>query len=125
MTNEELAAAIEKLQYQISVIADTIDYDTNPVELLILSMNWDRKELNKAHDIFEKWDKILNEGGAVNQHQFESDFDRELGVSYQGVKSVVRAFYRNDQWTDVIEAFVDGMGPHPSVEYLSIKRREK
>ena len=125
MTNEETAAALVKLQYQMSVIADTIDYDDHPVELLILSMNWDRSDLNRAHDIFEKWDKVLQAGGSVDQHEFEHDFDRELGISYQGVKSVVRAFYKNDQWTDVIEAFVDGMGPHPSVEYLSIKRREK
>lgn len=125
MDNQEVSDQIEKIKFHISLLSDTIDYQAHPVELLVLSKDWGREELEQAHDIFDKWDKILREGGKIKQHEFECDFQDKLGIGYQGVKSVVNAFYKNDQWTDVCEAFVDSMGPHPSVEYLAIARREK
>jgi hypothetical protein len=125
MSDQETRDEIDKLKYHISVLTETIDYNSHPVELLILSMDWGRKELNAAHDIFEKWDKILRNKGEIDQSNFESDFEDRLGLSYQRVKSVVLAFWKNDQWTDVCEALVDSMGEYPSVEYLVIKNRQK
>jgi hypothetical protein len=123
MTNEEMTAIVEKLQYQVSILGNTVDHDTYPVEALILGMNWNRDDLNKAHDIFERWDNILEKGGRFSSHEFEHEFSEELGISYQGLKSVVLAFYRNSQWTNVCEAYVDSMGAHPAIEYHSIRDR--
>lgn len=125
MTNEELTSAVEKLQYQVSILKETINFDDFPVEYLILSKGWSREDLNRAHDIFEKWDTRLRNGEKMSFSEFERDFSDELGVNYQGVKSVIRAFYRNGQWTEVCEAFVDDMGPHPSVEYHFIRDRKR
>lgn len=125
MTTDEMAEIIEKLVYHVSLLGETIDYEKYPVEALILSMNWARVDLNKAHDIFERWDQRLENGGAMSTSEFESDFDRELGISYQGLKSVILAFYRNHQWTNVCEVYVDAFGTSPSVEYHSIMRRER
>lgn len=125
MENSEISNQIEKIKFHIGLLADAIDYQAHPVELLVVSKDWSREDLDAAHDIFDKWDKIIRDGGKINHREFEFDFQDKLGVGYQGVKSVVNAFYKNDQWTDVCEAFVDSMGPHPSVEYLAIARREK
>lgn len=125
MTMAEMAEIIEKLVYHVSLLGQTIDYEKHPVEALILSMDWSRADIDKAHDIFERWDKRLEKGGAMSTSEFESDFNRELGISYQGLKSVILAFYRNHQWTNVCEAYVDAFGTSPSVEYHSIMRRER
>ena len=125
MNEMDIEKSLEKLRYQVSILAQTVDHEAHPVETLILGMDWTAGDLSKAHDIFQRWDERLQKGEKVEQAAFERDFDRELGISYQGVKSVVLAFYRNGQWTDVIESFVDGMGSSPSAEYLSIKRRNE
>jgi len=125
MTMAEMAEIIEKLAYHVSLIGETIDYEKHPIEALILSMNWGREDIDKAHDIFERWDQRLENGGAMSTSEFESDFNRELGISYQGLKSVILAFYRNHQWTNVCEAYVDAFGTSPSIEYHSIARRER
>lgn len=125
MTTEEMAEIIEKLVYHVSLLGETIDYEKYPVEALILSMKWDRADLNKAHDIFERWDHRLENGGEMKTGEFESDFNRELKISYQDLKSVILAFYKNHQWTNVCEAYVDAFGTSPSAEYHSIMRRER
>lgn len=125
MTNDEIIAAIKKLRYQVSIIAQTIDHDKHPVEALVLNMDWESEDLTKAHDILERWDQRLEKGEDLSAGEFEQDFDRELGISYQGLKSIILAFYRNGQWTNVCEAYVDSFGKSPAVEYHSIMRRER
>lgn len=123
MTNEEIAQTLEKLQFQISTIGQAMDYDRHPVETLIISMDWGRQELNGAHDIFEKWDEMLEGGEAMSRHAFEKDFSDALELNYQGLKSVVLAFYRNGQWTNVCEAYVDSFDGRASMEYREIVNR--
>ncbi|WP_422059821.1 DUF1878 family protein [Sphingopyxis sp.] len=125
MNSEDIEKIIDKLAYHVSLLGLTIDHEKYPVESLVLDMNWNRAELEKVHDIFEQWDQRLENGEVMNTAAFESDFDRELGISYQGLKSVVLAFYRNHQWTNVCEAYVDAFGKSPALEYHSIMRRER
>lgn len=125
MTIEELTEIVDKLTYHVSILGDTIDYDKHPVEALIISMNWSRADITKAHDIFERWEQRLEKGGSMSTGEFERDFQQELGISYQGLKSVILAFYRNHQWTNVCEAYVDAFRGAPSIEYHSIMKRER
>ena len=125
MNDEEMLEAIEKLRYQVSILGQTIDVDAYPVEGLILERDWGPSELDKAHDIFENWDNRLEAGEEMNTGEFEQEFAQSLGVSYQGLKGVIRAFYKNGQWTNVCEAYVDSFGGFPAVEYHSIMRRER
>lgn len=116
---------LEKIRFQIETLSQAVSWEDHPVESLILSLDWDRDDLNKAHDIFEAWEKRISQGEQISSPAFEADFREKLGIGYQSVKSVVNAFWRNDQWVDVCEAFVDSMGPHPSVEYLPIANRDR
>ncbi|WP_157081000.1 hypothetical protein [Novosphingobium naphthalenivorans] len=125
MTSEQISEAIKKLRYQVNILGQTIDYDRYPVESLIMSMDWGNEDLNKAHDIFERWDNKLESGETISSAQFENDFSSELGVSYQGLKSIILAFYKNGQWTNVCEAYVDSFGNTPAMEYHSIMRRAR
>lgn len=122
---QELADAIEKLRFQLGLVSQTIDYKSYPIERLVLEMDWSDEDLSRVNDIFSKWDMKISQGEEMRSFDFEYDFQDQMGIGYQSLKGVVNAFYRNDQWVTVCEAFVDSMGPSPSVEYLSIARRER
>lgn len=125
MNNEDIIREIEKLKYKVQVLSQAVDYEKHPVEALILENDWNRGDINRVHDIFEKWEKKLDAGTKMSSFDFENDFERELGVSYQGLKSIILSFYRNGQWTNVCEAYVDSFEGAPSMEYHSIMRRER
>ncbi|MGO8092797.1 DUF1878 family protein [Rhizobium leguminosarum] len=125
MTNDEIVKMIEKLSYHVSILGSIIDHEKHPVEALIVQMDWTKDDINTAHDIFERWDERLEKGEKMSSGQFEGDFNRELSIGYQELKSVILAFYQNYQWTNVCEAYVDSFGKHPAVEYHSIMRRER
>ena len=125
MTNEEIGKILEKIKFQIASIGQAIDFDRYPVESLIISMDWGREELNLAHDVFEKWDVMLEAGEGMNSSAFEADFSESLGLNYQGLKSVVLSFYRNGQWTNVCEAYVDSFDGKASIEYREIVNRPR
>lgn len=125
MTEAEIVEAIEKLRYHVKLLGESIDFDKHPVEALILGNDWGPDDISQAHDIFEDWDRRLEQGGKMDSGSFERDFDEKLGVSYQGLKLIVLAFYKNDQWTNVCEAYVDSFGKSPSVELKMIARRER
>lgn len=93
---------INKLKYQIDILASTVDYEKYPVESLILSLNWDDDDLNSAHDIFEKYDKKLEaKESDINWTAFEHELRDKLNIGYQTVKSIINAFYKNHQWIEV------------------------
>lgn len=93
---------IKKMKYQIRILADTIDSDSHPMESLILSFDWDDGDLNKAHDIFEKYDhKVEAKEDDINWTAFEHDLREQFGIGYQEVKLIILAFYKNRQWTEV------------------------
>jgi len=122
MNIEELAAEIRKLKYQIKTIAYTIDYERYPVESLILEMDWDENQISEAHDIFEKYDNKLREGEEVNWVEFEMELRDHFQIGYQTVKSIVLAFYRNDQWVDVCKGYAMSFEPTTPVEFHQITR---
>jgi ABC-type Fe2+-enterobactin transport system substrate-binding protein len=66
MNIEEILEKIKKLEYQISILSECIDYDRYPVQSLILSLGWDSTQINKAHDIFQNFDEKLEKGEKIN-----------------------------------------------------------
>lgn len=125
MTPEDVEKTLERLQYHIETLARTIDFENHPVEALIVQMNWDKSDIDTAHDIFERWDRKLDFGDSMNQTAFEKDFQDELGVGYQRLKFVVNAFHKNGQWTNVCQAYVATFGNQAPVEFHSILRRSR
>lgn len=125
MTEDEIVKQLKKLKYQVEIVAQTIDHRKHPLEALVLQKGWGEAELEKAHNIFEKWDEVLERGEAMNSDAFEDDFRASLNQNYQGLKSIVLAFYRNSQWTNVCEAYVDSFGKSPSVEFFEIAHRTR
>lgn len=125
MTYEEIESALSKLRYQISVLGDTIDFKSHPVEYLIISMDWEHKDSSAVHDVFEEWNRKITEGVDLQQGDFENDFRTKFDIGYQTLKPIILAFYDNGQWTDVCTAYVDSFKGYPPVEYHRIMKRER
>lgn len=99
---DELKKEIEKLKYQMQLVGNMIDSDIYPIESLILSFYWDNDDLNKAHDIFEKYDKKIEaKEEDINWVKFEKELEEQFSISYQEVKLIILAFYKNRQWSEV------------------------
>ncbi|MGC3932822.1 DUF1878 family protein [Pseudomonas atacamensis] len=123
MNLEDIMSDLEKIKYHIRILSDAIDYESHPVEALILSMDWGESDIDRAHDIFEKYDNMLNAKQAVNWMQFESDLKEEFNIGYQTVKRIVLAFFENHQWTDVCHGYAMSFEPTTPVEFHRITRR--
>lgn len=96
---------IEKIKYHIKLLSEAINPSDHPIASLIISNDWTRADLDVAHDIFEQYDKQLELGNSINWQNFEHAFSDRFGINYQGLKSIVLAFFRNGQWTDVCKAY--------------------
>lgn len=123
MNIEEIVYKLNKLEYQVSVLAECIDHERYPVQALILSMNWNDEQLNKAHDIFQVYDEKLEKGEDINWYEFEHALRGEFSIGYQTVKSIILAFYNNHQWVDVCYGYAMSFEPTTPIEFHSITRR--
>ena len=98
---DEIIKQIDKIKYHIKMIGDTINHLEYPIESLVIQLDWDDNDLSAANNIFEEYDKKLNSGEDINWTEFEITLRDRFGIGYQTVKSIILAFYRNDQWRDV------------------------
>lgn len=122
MSIEELAEELQKLKYQVRVLGETVDYDAHPVESLVLSMDWGEGDIDRAHDIFEKYDNKLEAKEPVNWAEFEMELRTEFNIGYQTVKLIVLAFFKNHQWTNVCYGYAMSFEPTTPVEFHQITR---
>lgn len=122
MTIEEIIADLEKLKYHVRLLADTVDYSQYPIESLILSLDWDENQIDRAHDIFEKYDALLKTKTPIKWHAFENELKLEFNINYQTVKSIVLAFFKNDQWVEVCRGYAMSFEPATPIEFHTITR---
>lgn len=115
-----MSAEIEKLKYQINLLISLVDSDKHPVESMILSLGWNDKDLNDAHDIFERYDNFIeSKETEINWIAFEHELRDKFDISYQTVKVIVNAFYKNYQWVDVCYHYAK---KHTCVEFHQLIR---
>lgn len=112
---------IEKIKFHISLIGETIDYRNNPIPALVIEMNWDASDLDAAHDIFEKYNNMLENKENASWTAFEIELRKKFNIGYQTIKSIILAFYRNHQWTEVCTLYARS---HECVEFHEITRAE-
>ena len=110
-------AEFEKIKYHIRLLAETIDHKMYPIPSLVLALDWSESDLDRAHDVFDKYDQALNGWAVVSWTAFELELRQALNVGYQTVKSIILAFYRNGQWQEVC---VNYALAHTSIELHEI-----
>ncbi|WP_347990121.1 DUF1878 family protein [Methylomonas sp. AM2-LC] len=117
---EAIIARLEKLEFHVKLLAESLNHTENPTASLVVDFDWSSADLNCAHDIFEMFDNMMREEVKINWYDFEKEFSEKLNISYQGLKSVVLAFYRNGQWSEVCHAYASSFGNSVSLELKSI-----
>jgi hypothetical protein len=115
----DIEKEISKLKFHISLIGETIDRRANPIPALIIEMDWDEENLDSAHDIFEKYDAMLDNDEEINWRTFEMELRDKFHIGYQTVKTIILAFYRNHQWTQVCQLYAQSA---ECVEFHEITR---
>lgn len=125
MSEEDIMRELEKLKYHIKTLSRTIDSERFPVESLVLEMDWDETQLDRAHDIFEEYSNKIETKEQITWHNFEMALRDEFNIGYQTVKSIVLAFYKNDQWVDVCKGYAMSFEPTTPVEFHRITRGER
>jgi hypothetical protein len=118
---DNIVKELEKIKFHIRLIGETIDHRSYPIPFLVIEMDWDGKDLDAAHDIFEKYDNKLEKKEAVNWKEFEMELRNTFDIGYQTVKSIVLAFYRNRQWTRVCAGYAQA---YECIEFHEIIRSE-
>lgn len=117
---EAIVARLEKLEFHVKLLAESLNHTENPIASLVVNFDWSEQDLDAAHDIFEMFDKKLQESEKINWCDLEKEFNEKLNISYQGLKSVILAFNRNGQWTEVCHAYASSFGDSVSLELKSI-----
>lgn len=102
MINEQ---ELEKIRYHIRLLGETINSEEHPIQALVIRNDWCEDDLENAQDIFEEADMQIQQGKAVDWHAFEERIKTRFGLSYQGVKPIVLAFYHNGLWLDVCKQY--------------------
>ena len=117
---ESINTRLEKLEFHVKLLSESLNHIENPTASLVIQFNWAEQDLDLAHDIFESFDMKISKSEKINWYEFEKDFKDKLGISYQGLKSVVLAFNRNGQWTDVCHSYASSFGNNVPIELKSI-----
>lgn len=122
MTETDIIRELRKLKYHIKILSQTIDSERFPVEALVLEMDWDEKQLDRAHDIFEEYNSKIEAKEQIAWPNFEMALKNEFNIGYQTVKSIVLAFYENDQWVEVCRGYAMSFEPNTPIEFHRITR---
>ncbi|KZY36775.1 hypothetical protein A3754_24485 [Alcanivorax sp. HI0083] len=117
----DLESELNKIKFHINLIGETLDSRENPIPSLVIHMNWDESDLDSAHDIFEKYDSMVEAEEEVNWQAFEMELRDRFGIGYQTVKSIVLAFFRNHQWTEVCTLYAKA---YECMEFHEITRHK-
>jgi hypothetical protein len=115
-----IVARLEKLEFHVKLLAESVNHTENPTASLVVDFDWSSQDLNCAHDIFEMFDTKMRKEENINWYDFEKEFQDKLNISYQGLKSIVLAFFRNGQWTEVCHAYASNFGQSVPLELKSI-----
>ncbi|MEJ1364540.1 MAG: hypothetical protein RPU42_05495 [Candidatus Sedimenticola sp. (ex Thyasira tokunagai)] len=113
---------IDKIKFHIKMLGEAIDSREYPIASLVISMDWDGDDLNRAHDVFEKYDNMLEAKEDINWRAFEMELRNTFDIGYQTVKSIVLAFYRNHQWTEVCSLYAKA---YECLEFHEITRSKE
>ena len=88
---------------------------------MVVALNWSEEDLERAEDIFEKFEKQLESSGGMMEHDLEKELKDTFKIGYQTVKTIVLAFWHNSQWQDVCKAYAMKQNVSEFKEIISAK----
>ena len=98
---------LEKIKYHIRLLNDRLrsidssidsDFHSDPINSLIIEMDWNEDDLSRAHDIFERF---RNFKFRKMDYALERALRTDFCIGAGSAKDIIVAFWRSDQWVDV------------------------
>ncbi|MGA2636122.1 hypothetical protein [Methylocella sp.] len=122
MGDKEILQQLSKIEYHIRLLNEQFERGDLPsrVSSLIISNDWDERQINRAFEIFEEFEGKIDAAEEINHSEFEAAFVRHLDVDYQALKSVIGAFFDDDHYGRVCRAYVRSFKGKASSEYYRI-----
>jgi hypothetical protein len=114
-------AELAKLKYHVELLSEALPSDRTSYASLAIELNWGRDDMDRAHNIFEKHDKLLEATGRLDGVSFEHELRESFSIGYQEVKPIVLAFWDHDQWQSVCKEYAS---QNECVEFHGILGRE-
>ena len=102
---------LEKIKYHIRLINDRLrlidgkidfDFHSDPIASLVIEMDWNEDDLNRAHDIFERYRGFKFQ---KLDHRLEHALRDEFGIGAGSAKEIIVAFWEARKWVDVCVAY--------------------
>ncbi len=103
----DIQEQLKKLQFQVRLMGETIDFTHYPIPALAVELNWNERDLTDANKIFNDYEKRLISGKDVSWTEFNDRVCDRFHIVTSQVKSVVLAFLRNNQWLEVCKQFAE------------------
>ena len=104
----DIEKELKKVKFHLGWIVHEIgglNETTTPISWLIKEMDWDEEDLEKVHNIFEKYDNALQNGQDVDWREFEGELNAALYIGSSTVKSIILTFFRTDKWENVCKQY--------------------
>ncbi|MGE3409026.1 MAG: hypothetical protein AB7I37_19580 [Pirellulales bacterium] len=115
MQPEDIADEFAKLRYHVKLLGEAIDRREHSVTAMILDFDWSEEDVERAENIFEKYDNLAESGASIDN--FERELCEAFNINYQQMKQIVLGFYRNGHFIDVCRAYAK---MHPVAEFSEI-----
>ncbi len=112
---------IRKLKFHLRLLSDQLDVDSYTYASLAIARDWDESQIDRAQDIFDKYDQELETNGSLNGSKFEHELRERLDIGYQEVKDVVLTFWSSGQWQSLCYEYAKQF---KCVEFHKILREE-
>lgn len=90
----------EKVDLLISVVLHE-----DKISKIALSYGWNKEKVHKIYDIMDKYDQKIFNKENFTFGNIENDF-KLIGLNYQVLKSILIAFYDNEQYIEVIKIYL-------------------
>ena len=96
---------IEKLKYHVRLLSESLPIDDESYARLAIERDWGPTDIDRAHDVFKKYDVLLSDGSTLNSSEFEHELCEAFGIGYQEVKGIILTFWHNEQWQNVCREY--------------------
>jgi hypothetical protein len=79
--------------------------DANPLESLIIDLDWDEDDFETVQRIFKEYDGRIREKTEPVLLGFGARIRERFGIDHQDLKQIILAFWRCNLWKNVCEEY--------------------
>ena len=105
----------ERLNFQFGLVVSNLDIDEHGTAIFFNENDWGEEEWDAIADVFDRYSNQLVNAETFTYSDIEKDLSDAVGLSYQGVKTLVSTYYREGRWTEVCYQYAKSLGDNPPI----------